>query len=429
MTGPDNLLTIGQKPSLSDQFNTARYGHYFRTATFLNTTTNNREWLYAVQDPQARRCILMKVRENETGEERVKIKDNMAFLDALNHMSRFEHPDANPNFVPANTDEKNALGKSHFQNFALNEGLIRDIHTGEFHPTLYGHVVTSGSFDPHEVARIQMIANAPQKTPESFIIPGHDAIVRAGESSIDVIARMHTGIAKITAVLSYHRNLLALTQNYDQSTDIEGAPKEEVRMHTWQYNLDFSTETDRKALESAIKKFNAQGIGKKLSRSLSITDDGTRSFQGYLHDFYIQKLKSLSPEQKEDGPEFQRILKLHELVFEHSRCRNTYQQTLRYHSDNVVREARVDNHQSSMKRLQKICQKLDFDDVQTGTVKAFVFSQETLPYHDQIQEFLWSLRMVKTIRENNIENEKRNLSALVPKNSAASFKNGLHKNL
>lgn len=415
MTGPDNIPFISQRQSLLERFDAARYGHYFRTSTFINTLTHNREWLYAVQDPHLRRCILMKVRENETGQERVKIKDNMAFLDALNHMSRFEHPDANSNFLSVNADEKKTLGQSHFQSFALNEGLIRDVQTGEFHPTLYGHVVTSGSFDPHDLARLQTIANGPQKTPESFIIPGHDGIVKAGESSIDMIARMHTGIAKISAILSYHKNLLTLTQHYDKSDDIEGAEKAEVRMYEWQYNIDYSSDADKDVLADSIKKFNAQGLGKKLSRSFALTNDGTRSFPGYLHDFYVQKLKSLPPEQKEDASEFQRILKLHALIFEHNRCRNTYKQTLKYHSDSVVREARVENHQSAMKRLQKICRQLNFDDVQTGTAKAFVFGQGNLPYRAEIDQFLSSLRMVKLTCENNIEKEKNNLSSLTPK--------------
>ncbi|MGZ9108959.1 MAG: hypothetical protein ACXW4B_09090 [Micavibrio sp.] len=52
--------------NLRQQFDSARYGHYFRTSTFVNTATGAKEWLYAVQDPHSRRCILMKAREQDS---------------------------------------------------------------------------------------------------------------------------------------------------------------------------------------------------------------------------------------------------------------------------------------------------------------------------------------------------------------------------
>lgn len=422
MIGPDNGLILGSKPSLRDRFNTARYGHYFRSSTFHNTLTGNREWLYAVQDPQSRRCILMKVRENEAGQDRIKIKDGMAFFDALDHMSRFEHPDANPNFLPVSTDEKKTLGVAHYQNFALKEGLVRDVQTGEFHPTLYGHVVTSGSFDPHELARAQKIASGPQQEPESFIIPGHEAILKAGESSVEMIMRMHKGIAKLSAVLNRHSTLLKLTQLYDQpresEADLQGR-SEEVKMYSWNYKIGCNDDLAKQELEEAIKSYNSGGLGKKLTRTYSaLISDGTESFPAFLHSRYLEKLRATPPEHPDDMPEFLRILKLHDLIFEHSRCRNAYKFTLQYHSDEKVREARVENHQSSVKRLQKICRQLSFDDVQTGTVKAYIYSNETLPYHREIEKFIKSVAEAKLACEKNIENEQRNLSVLV-QNTAA----------
>ena len=420
MTGPDTM-PFGREPDrLRDRFNAARYGHYFRTSTMFNSLTGTREWLYAVQDPQSRRCIVMKVRDHDSGQERLRVKGGLAFLDALNQMSRFEHPYANPNLLPLDEKEKNQLGDAHFQAFALNEGLIRDVQSGEFHPTLHGHVVTSGKYDPYELARVQKLAEGPQRTPASFVIPGHENILKSGETAIETITRFHQGMERLSTALRHHNNLLKLSRVYDQPREIDLTSRRGIDtayMYHWKHRLNLDYENGEEELEEAIDAFNRNGIGTKMTRTYSaLVNNGTESFPAFLHNRYMDALKALPPAHSDDLPAFQRILKLHELVFEHSRCRNAYQNTLSYSNDRKKLNARLENYQSSMKRLDKICRQLDFDPAQTGTVKAYVYSSEPFPYCSEIEQFINGLVSARSACQREIENEKRNLSALVPKN-------------
>ena len=391
--------------TLRQQFDSARYGHYFRTATFLNAATGAQEWLYAVQDPHSRRCILMKVREQDSViPERIRVKEDMAFFDALDHMNRFENMAANPGYVAVDQTETARLGETHFDHFAKREGLIRDVKTNEYHPTLQGHVVTGGSFDPADVACVLGYSANPPAKPETFLIPGHAQIVMAGETAIDTVMRIFKDTEALRAQIKGHGNLLKISQAYTAYRTIE---EFQGSLSSWARMLNILKED----MEEPWKIFKPSGIGGRLEKTYANLGNSSDGFAGFL---FYRTLGDLKKAQKFEDPAIcERIINLHEIIFEHSRARSFYGISMNG-ENSKAREKYAEKFKDALKKMEKTALRAGFDDVQTGTLKAYAYGSAPLPYIDEVEDFIKSLVKTNESMLLAISNEKKRLAALAP---------------
>jgi len=421
--------------SLRQQFDSARYGHYFRTSTFINTATGAEEWLYAVQDPHSRRCILMKAREKEsTGPERIKVKEDLPFFDALDHMNRFENLLANPGYLAVDESEKERLGETHFDLFAKREGLIRDIKTREFHPTLQGHVVTSGSFDPQDLSDAIKFAATPQKKPESFVIPGHEILTRTGETSSDAILHMYKNIETLSALIDGHENLLKISNYYNKNTiDIDarysGKTKIDISSYELNLKLDFSDfkrhlevfQPSQAQRETKSRHYSTRSTtrtafavtGARITRTLSPTAFGADSFPHYLFLLLLSDLEKIKPDSQPKDEFHDKVLGLHRLVFEHCRARNAYTAMTGSGRSVAEREQHNKKFKSQLSKVEKAGRLLGLDAVEIGTVSAYAYTKEILPHMTEISDFITGLKATKQECQNAIAAEQKRLAELV----------------
>ena len=417
---------------LRQDFNAARFGHYFRTSTMLNTATLNREWLYAVQDPHDCKCIVMKVQENENGQEdtRFPVKENMAFIDALNYLSRFENTSLNPSTLPLDDKETALLGDTHFNAFANREGLIRDRESGEYFPTLNGHAISKGVFNHGDLARTMQHAQTPPAQTEKFMIPGHINPVRV-TGSIDRLVKLYKTLDRIQYLSACHAALAGIIDYtlkarprtdyyYSGSFDRYKACSE-----LYQLDQDFfskiSDDFENKKHTSYKKPVTGpSGLTNKITNYMASKllpegppDDGRISTFTFFS--ILNKLKTMPLELAALKDEHQKILDCYEAAYEFSLCRHYSQQSLT--ESDIAYKEREDYTRlltARLERLDNIAERTGLDPVMKASLRASVHGKTLPGYFQDIENFRSALNACEKEARSDADTARRSLTELAP---------------
>jgi hypothetical protein len=415
--GQENDLT----QRLRQHFDAARYGHYFRTATLLNTATLSREWLYAVQDPHTRRCILMKVREQDSGlMEKIRVKDEISFIDALDQMGRFEDFSLNPQYVAADAAEIKALGNAYFNTFANREGLVRDHQNGTFQPTLRGEAVTSGLFDPEELARVLKHAKNPPKTTEKFLVPGYAFIAKPDQTSIDFLVSMYGTHEKIKQAAVFHSalsdlshyNLLPPPTNfsaYSHCRELYGNNQDYIYGVDNLYRKQYSKETGKAKLSKRFGDFISAPVSANAPR-----DNGRRS--AFLFYKILSDLRSTDFQDPAFNEKHQQMLDQQELAFEFSLAKH-YSNFISSDNQDITHTEKKNAAgylKDRIKILDKVAGRMGIDETMRSALHACVYG-DTLPTClETSKDIVLSLKDAQKRMNAEIQDYKKNLKSLAP---------------
>ncbi|MGZ9108960.1 MAG: hypothetical protein ACXW4B_09095 [Micavibrio sp.] len=417
LPGQENDLT----QRLRQHFDAARYGHYFRTATLVNTNTGGQEWLYAVQDPHTRRCVLMKVREQETGlVERVRVKDEVSFIDALDQMGRFEDFSLNPQYVAADAAEIKTLGNAYFNAFANREGLVRDHQSGTFQPTLQGEAVTGGLFDPEELARVLKHAKNPPKTSETFLVPGYASIAKPDQTSIDLLVSMYGTHEKIKQAAVFHSALSDLS-HYNllppPITFYAYSHCKELYEKNYEY-LGTVQELYRKQHDEDTKKPKlTKRFGDFLSAPLSANaprDNGRRS--AFLFYKILSDLRSTDFEDPAFNEKHQQMLDQQELAFEFSLAKH-YSNLISSDDQEVTHTAKQEAAgylKDRIKILDMVASRMGIDETMRSALHACVYGDAMPTCLETTKEIVKNLKDAQDRMNDEIQDYKKNLKSLAP---------------
>ncbi|MGZ9108958.1 MAG: hypothetical protein ACXW4B_09085 [Micavibrio sp.] len=348
-------------------------------------------------------------------------------------MNRFENRLANPGYVAVDEGEKDRLGETHFDLFAKREGLIRDVKTLEFHPTLQGHVVTAGSFDPQDLARILEYSAHPPAAPESFVIPGHEILTSIGEAASDAMLHMYKNVETLNALIRRHENLLKLSNYYSRHTiDIDRRYSEKAKNDFSFYDLslemdyaDFKRHLEVFQPSRAVREKNRYGdksftksalakTGAQITRTLSPAAFNADSFPHYLFLLLLSELEKTKPDTPppvDYTPD--KILGLHKMVFEHCRARNAYAAMTGTGQSVAEREQHNKKFKLQLSRVEKAGRAIGLDAVEISTVSAYAYTKETLPHLTEISDFIAKLKAIKQECLNTITAEQKRLAELV----------------
>ncbi len=415
------LMTPGEPPSLvsrlRDQFNSARFGHYFRTQTLFNTVTMGREWLYAVQDPHSRRCILMKVHESENDDEedRLPIGENVPFIDALNQLSRFEDLSLNPRMLPTDEEEIAQLGTSHFNAFANREGLVRDQKNGDYVPTLNGHVVTKGAFHRGDLARTMCHVQNPPARTEKFIVPDHPQ-QQPFTSSIGQIMALYKTLGQIQQATIYHKALSQIsnyTLNGGQSFDAH-------RICPELYSDEKSFLTQMEDEYSAILKKQDGRYSSQISKIEQFFRSGRKPYHdnrisAYVFFGVLEKLRETPFVDQAQARLHNRILNSHEAAYEFSLCRHYARAILdtaaaSHHS----RQDLAAKLETRLKNLNRMADKTGLDPVMKSTLLANVHGHTLPAYFEETADFIKKLDEAHKQVAHDISIHRQHLQDLAP---------------
>lgn len=401
---------------LRQEFDAARFGHYFRTQTLFNTVTQAKEWLYAVQDTHSRRCIVMKVRESENGEEeRLPVKENVPFIETLNQLSRFETLSLNPSLLPTDEEEVTQLGTAHFNAFANREGLIRDQDSGDYAPTLNGHVVTKGIFNRGDLVRTMNHAQKPPAQTEKFIVPDHHK-QEPFASSIAQIMALYNTQEQIQRMIVYHTALSQITTytlNGKRSFELDNICPE-----FYSYDRAFSTLIDNEYDKMQEKQGGIiSGKIAQMGQYLRITNSPQHYDRLSIYTFFriLEKLRNTPFVDQTQAPLHNRILLSHEAAYEFSLCRYYAKGALDSSTMSFDhRQALSDRLESRLKNLGRMADKTGLDPVMKSALIASVHGDNLPRYFEEIKDFVAKLHICKQQIDNDISVARQRQKDLAP---------------
>ena len=417
IAGQENDLT----QRLRQHFEAARFGHYFRTATLTNTATLNREWLYAVQDPHTRRCVLMKVREQDGGlVERVRVRDDTSFIDALDQMSRFENFTLNPQYVATDETEITALSTTHFNAFANREGLARDHQSGLYQPTMQGQTITNGLFSQSDLERVLKHNQNPPDNTEKFLVPGYASLSKPDQTSIDLLVEMYGTLDKIKQAAVFHSalsdlshyNLLPPPLNFNayyHCKELYANAQSYIYTVDEQYREQHDEKTNRPKLTKRFGNFLSAPLSPNAPK-----DDGRRS--AFLFYKILLDLRGTHFEDSAFNEKHHEMLDQQELAFEFSLAKH-YSNLVSSDDQEITHTKKQEAAEFLKTRihiLDQVASRMGIDETMRSALHACVYGDAMPTCLETTKDIVLSLKEAQARMNDEIQDYKKNLKSLAP---------------
>lgn len=404
--------------SLRAAFNAARYGHYFRTLTMLNTNTANREWLYAVQDPLLQRCTLMRVQDSaqDDMEHRSIVREGMNFIDALEHMARFDSTILNPGMAPAIEGEIESLSLSHYRLFANREGLALNHDTHRFHPSVKGHVVTSGLYDRSELNRVQEFSSQKHKSTDPFPVP-QPHVLRANIQNItDKMMALFQDEEQLGAVLSLHKALHKIEQFW---MDKERDSLDVRTLGIFLPNEDFTAETS--------KAFENQGLKSKLRQQWTGGDPYEGRQSAFFHARIMSRLREIKIAHPDLHAPHQSALQDHAFCAEFALARRNAIELMGSSKTRTTKEQHGQYLKNHLATLDKMAAKRGISPEGISFLHAAIYGTAQPAIFADTTAFTTLLQTSKYALDDHIQAEKIRLQKLLPSDAVPSYGPGIRR--
>jgi hypothetical protein len=400
------LLATGDAAGsrLRAAFNVARFGHYFRTLTMMNSNTMHREWLYAVQDPLAQRCTLMKVRENEHDgmEQRSVVAENLHFIDALERMARFDSIAANPGMVPAVEDEHKTLQLSHYRIFANREGLAFNHDTHKFHATVDGHVVTTGLFNKSELRRIAAFSEQKHKKPDPYPAPAPQVMRENIVGATEKLLAFFKDEAQLKTVLALYTSLHQIERIW--------VDRNQRKFYT--HSLEIAS-CDASFTNNTKDAFENRGrIDKARNKLIGDPYEGRQS--AFFHAKIMERLRTIVFEHPELNARHKQALQDHEFSRDFALARRN---AIQLSDDETMLQDKTEAAQFLKNRLaslDKIAAARGIGPEGIAGIHAVVYGGKLPAIFDDTAAFLKLLQNATQLYKDHLQKEQHRLRNLIP---------------